>query len=176
MAGFLGTCGVKTQTSVQATDTIGNTTTATLFGTSYTIPIGLMNAVGRRLDLEAWGVYGTDTTGASLTVALVYGSTTIATTGLKTLTYQGASNAGWFGKFSLATITTGTTGTVEAQGAVVFGTSTLAADWLFARNAAPVTVGASASVNLGLQVAWGTAGITNSITQRLLLVNQGGAI
>jgi hypothetical protein len=156
------------QTAVQASDTIGNTTTATFFGSSWTIPASGLNRVGRRIRTMAWGVYSTDAVlGHAITLELIAGTTSLASTGSVSLTLGGASNKGWMMVADIACRTTGTSGTLEAQGLTLFGGSALTPDAAFMTNTATVQIDLTQSLPLAIRATWGTATASNAITMRL---------
>lgn len=164
------------QSSTLAADTIGNTVTATVFGTSYTVPAESLSKAGRKLDVESWGFYSTDAVlGHAVTMDLMMGSTVVCTTGSKSLSLAGASNDEWFAKWAVVCGTTGSSGIVEAHGMVLYEGSALAPDVAFARGQT-TTMNLTGALRLAQRITWGTSSASNTITQRLFSVEQGGAL
>lgn len=174
MSGTVGTTSVKTQTSVQAGDTIANTGAATNFATNWTMPANFLT-IGRGVRVRAWGVYGTKAAApGNLTIDLMAGTTVLASTGAQNLTAN-LTNDGWILEADVVCITTGAGGTVEAQGWFDKQTTALLQDTEFMTNTATVGLDTTASKNIQIRVTWGTADTANTITQRLLIVDILGA-
>ena len=156
------------QTAVQGGDTVANTTTATLFASTCPVTAGDLNAVGRMLRLKAWGLYGTDAVlGKNLTVEVLAGSTVLCTTGVFTLTLAAATNDGWTLECDVACRTTGSSGTVEAQGRCAFSQTGVLTDQPFMTNTAAVTLDLTVAQTYKIRVTWGTASASDTITLRM---------
>jgi hypothetical protein len=155
------------QTSVQAGDTVGNTTTATNFASTYGLPAGALNVVGRRIRPQIWGLYSTDAVfGHAITLDLLAGSTVVLTTGSVSLTLGGAGNKGWMIVGDLACRSTGAAGTVEAQGLALFAGSGLVPDAAFMTNTGTIQWDLTQGVTFQVRATWGTASASNTITMR----------
>lgn len=154
--------------AVQGGDTVANTTTATNFASNFSIPAGAL-AANRALIIRAWGVYSTTGT-PDLTFDLRAGTTTLCTTSNQACP-NNVTNQGWNLDATVACITTGVTGTVEAQGLSSVSTSPAAADhhWDM-ENTATVTLDTTAAQTLQIRVTWGTASASNTITMRTFTV------
>lgn len=156
------------QTSVLASDTVGNTTTATIFGSSYTLGSSAMSVVGRRMRFMAWGVYSTDAIlGHAVTLDLMVGTTAVLSTGSVSLTLGGATNKGWMMVADVCCRTAGVAGAVEAQGLALFAGSGLIPDAAFMTNTATVNLDLTQAQFIQPRVTWGTATASNTITQRI---------
>src|SRR5258708_3621147 len=115
MAGTIASTAVKTQSSVAAADIIGSTTTATTFGSSWTLPANSLT-LGRGIMAVARGVYSTAIVAAgNMTIDIMGGTTVLASTGAQALT-TGLGNDGWEMKADIICGATGAGGYVEAQG------------------------------------------------------------
>lgn len=170
MAGTVATTSVKTQTTVQAGDTIANTGVATNFATNWAMPANFLT-VGRGVRVRAWGVYSTlGALPGTLNIDLMAGATVLCSTGAQALT-AGIANEGWIVEADIICISTGAGGTVESQGWFNKQTAVLLEDAEFMTNAAVVNLDTTAAKNIQIRVTWGTANAANTITQRLLIVD-----
>ena len=172
MAATVSTTSVRTQTSVLATDTVGSTTTATVFGTSWTMPANALT-VGRGLQVVARGIYSTAAAlPGNLTLDVMGGTTVLASTGAQALT-AGLANSGWEVAADIVCGTTGAAGAVEAQGLSILTTGLLTANQEFMVNTAGVSLSTTVSQAIVPRVTWSATG--NTITMRLLRVDMLGA-
>lgn len=162
---------VRGVTSIAAGDTVGNTTTATVFSSVWAMPTSFLT-VGRCLRLTARGTYSTAAALAgNLTIDVMGGTTVLCSTGAQALSV-GLGNDGWEIKADVIGVTTGAAGAVEAQGLAVFQTAAITANPVFMSNTAGVSLSTGVTQNIGLQVTWSATG--NTITQRQLFVDIGG--
>lgn len=174
MAGSVSTTSVKTQTSIQAGDTVANSGSATVFATTWTMPANFLT-VGRGLRVRSWGVYGSKAAlPGNITIDLMAGTTVLATTGAQAATAN-LTNDAWNLEANVVCITTGAGGTVEAQGMCFLQTGVLIDNPEHMANTATVALDTTASQAIGIRITWGTADPANTITQRLLIVDVLGA-
>src|SRR2546428_6931254 len=174
MAGTVAWQSVYQQIAVQAGDTIANSAVATVFASTWTMPANFLT-VGRVVRVSAQGVYSTlAAVAGNLTLDLIAGATVLASTGAQALTVN-LTNLGWELTGSFVCITTGAGGTVECQGKALLEATALTTNTEMMQNAATIALDTTAAKALGVQVTFSVANAANSITQRLLLVDIGGA-
>lgn len=174
MAGTVGWQNVYRQTAVQAGDTVANNAAATVFASVWAMPANFLT-VGRAVSVTAHGVYSTLIAAAgNLTVDLIAGATVLATTGAQALTVN-LVNLGWEVNGDFVCITTGAGGTVEAHGKTMLETTGILSNMSFMPNVAAVGLDTTTSKNLGISVTFSVANAANTITQRLLEIDIGGA-
>ncbi len=149
---------IFTQTADQ---TVTNTTTeTTLLGTGVgtkTLPSNFFT-IGKTIRLRVGGVYSTPITGATATIRVKYGSTTLATIATTSL-LASASNLEVDGEVLITCRTTGGTGTVITHGDIEYltgVTGTIAVDPL--NNAgATTTIDTTTTNALDVTIQWDTA-------------------
>jgi hypothetical protein len=158
------------QTSVQAGDTVANTTTETNFASKYSIAANSLK-VGDVIEVDVRGVYSTAGLGTTLEFKLKLGSTVLAGSGtISSGTAQ--TNRGWHAKIKLTVISLGASGTVEAQGTLTLNTTLSAANQGDMENSAVVTVDTTATADLQVSAKWAAADAGNTITMRSLTVTK----
>lgn len=154
------------QTSVNAADTVVNTTTETAFFSRWPIPPGDL-IEGRTYRVTARGVFGTGNSAQTLTLRLKAGATALATTGAVQLPAS-LTNQGWE---VTATIVVRADGGLEVQGFCRRQTAAATAQNIDMVNTAPVTgVNPAVYNDLAVTAQWGIAGAAFSITQRQMIV------
>lgn len=174
MAGTVGWQNVYRQTAIAGGDTIANNAAATVFASVWQMPANFLT-VGRVVRLNARGVYGTLVAVAgNLTLDLIAGATVLATTGAQALTVN-LANLYWEMDAAFVCVTTGAGGTVEAQGKAILETTGLLSNVEGMQNAATVGLDTTAAKNLGVRVTFSVANAANTVTQRLLQIDVGGA-
>ena len=171
MPATVGSQIVRGQTTVLAGDTLGSTTSATPFGTSWAMPANFLT-VGRAVQIVARGVYSTaGVAPGNLTFDVLGGTYVLCTTGAQALTL-GLGNNGWELTADVICGTTGVGGAVEAQGFVLMQIGALTVNDIFMVNTAGVSFDTTLAKNIGLQTTFSATG--NTITQRQLFVEIGG--
>jgi hypothetical protein len=153
-------------------DTVANSVALTAFTTKWDAPDGLFGYVGsglrRGFRVEARGVYGTTTAGPTLRMLLVYNGGTILDTGTVTLNAVLTTNAAW--ALSGMVLQAADVGKIEAQGALVLDGRDVATSILGMPNTAEVASIITDGGSLEIQVIWGTANVSNTITLRTFVV------
>ena len=149
------------QVAVQAGDTIGNTTTATLFGTSYTIPADWFD-VGRGAFVRAMGTF--KSTGSdNVTIDLMLGNTAFATAVTGTLT--NLVTRMWRAYFLLNCYAVGSTqGALFIQGYANFNTTATAVQSCEAKNTVAMSYSTTAPASVTLRATWSAADANDTIT------------
>jgi len=171
VASTLGTQIVKAQSTILAADTVGNTTTATTFGTSWTMPANWMN-VGRCLQVTARGYYSTAAALAgNMTMDLMGGTWVLASTGAQALTV-GLGGDGWEMKADVICGTTGPAGSVLAQGLCLFETASITANPVFMVNTTGISLDTTVAQTIVPRVTWSATG--NTITMGTYVCSVGG--
>lgn len=150
--------------STTGTSTVTNTTTETAFSQSYTIPANTLT-VGKTVRLTARGVYSTNTSAQTFTLNAKLGSTLIASTGANNLSAS-MSNRGWAVILDITCLSTGVSGTIEAQGQMYTSSSAIGTQLADMENTAPITIDTTSSQVLQLFVVWNAASAANTITCR----------
>ncbi len=155
--------------TVPGGNTVQNTTTPTNFASTYTIPANRLK-VGSVIRIRAFGVHGTNTPPATLALAAILGGVTILGTGAITLN-AGLTNNQWFAFADVIVTFIGGTGVVEAQGQMSLETGATTALLVPMKNTASVgSIDMTTNALLALQVTWGSAAVTNTITLRTMTV------
>lgn len=87
---------------------------------------------------------------------------------------MGASvtNLGWHVEFMIRVVTTGSTGTVEAQGNFGANTTAILATFDHMSNAAVITVDTAKAIDLVLTATWSAASASNTLTCRQFVVER----
>lgn len=165
---LLGTGLVYANITVPAGNTIANTAAATAFTSAFTIPSLFLQA-GTVIMVKAWGVYSTALVAPTITMQLLYGATSLLSTGAVTA-IASIANRGWSGEAQLHVAVAGGSGQIEAQGYGEFATAATTSLSVNMANIAPVAMNTALSNALSLQVTWGTASASNTITLRNLSV------
>jgi len=174
MSSTVGWQNVYRQTSIQAGDTVANNAAATVFASAWPMPANFLT-VGRVLRISAQGVYSSLVAAAgNLTIDLMAGTTVLGTTGAQALVVN-LTNDGWEATGNVVCITTGAGGTVEAQGKSMLETALTTAAIELMQNTATVALDTTVSQTIGVRVTFSVANASNSIQQRLLLIDIGGA-
>lgn len=159
-----------TQASIQGGDTIAGSTspTITAFATTATIPAGLLNAVGRHMNVTWRGLAITNAAPSTWTMQPVLDGSTVLNTrsGLTPAGGIASPGQGWTVVCDLTTISTGSSGTVQVdcQGARPGGSAPFALD----TTTQPVTVNLTVSHTLGFRFAFASNPGGESVTQRQL--------
>jgi len=165
---------VYAQTSVQGGDTIANQGAATVFASTWTMPANFLTA-GRVVRIVARGVYSSlAALAGNLTLDIMAGTTVLATTGAQALVVN-LTNNGWEVAGDFVCVTTGAGGTVEAQGKSLLETALTTAAIELMQNAATIALNTTISQVIGIRVTFSVPSASNTIQQRLLLVDIGGA-
>lgn len=101
------------------------TTAQTLY--TQTLPAGYMNLVGRSIEVKGSVIYSTTSTNvATITIAIKLGSVTLASITTAATNTAASSNLPLTFDFILTTVTTGTSGTINAHGNVTANIGTAA--------------------------------------------------
>ena len=154
--------------TVPGGNTVANTVTPTAFASSYTIPASRVQ-VGSVVRVSARGLFGTDVVAPTLTVALLFGATSMLSTGAVTLT-AALGNTGWSFHADIVCKTAGAGGALEAQGSARLGATSTTEQAVALTNTAPVSVALNATQAVTIKVTWGTANANNTITLRTMVV------
>lgn len=145
----------------------GSTTSETNFAVARTIPANTLKA-GMLVRIEAYGVYSTPASPGSVRYKVKLGSTVILDTTSQSMTAN-LTNRGWSIYGSFRVMTTGASGTVEAQGRMLFNTSAGAASQWDMENTATITVDTTVAQDLQISVQPNTSN-AQSHTLRLMIV------
>ncbi len=150
---------------------VANTVTETTFAQSYTIPANDCQP-GRLYRITAQGSYST-TASPTMTFRLKLGSTNIAATNAIVMgTTQ--TNRGWRVEGQFVCITTGSSGTIESQGAATVGLTAITIGGGDMVTTTRPTINTTTTQAVQLSVQWGTASASNTITLRQLIVEMSG--
>ena len=167
-----GPCLLYADASVPSGNTIANTTTATAFASSYTIPANTL-AADMVLELDLCGNYGLYTPLAgTITITVKIGSTQVLSFGPFTL--AGAFSANGWGLDAVMFVTSiGASGTIEVQGRAEFATlGTTGVD--VSANTSPFTI--DTTTNQAITVTWqfsvANAGNTTQLRTMMVRVDQ----
>lgn len=175
MSGTVGWSNVYRQIAIAGGDTIANSAVATVFASIWPMPANFLT-VGRAVRVKARGIYSTlAAIAGNLTLDLIAGATVLATTGAQALTVN-LANVYWEVEADFVCITTGAGGTVEAQGKATLETTPILSNIEGMQNAAVVALDTTALKNVGIQVTFSVANAANTIQQRQLFVDIGGAL
>jgi predicted nucleic acid-binding Zn ribbon protein len=163
-------CGglVSANTSVPVGNTVNNVAAETDFPTNYTLPANYCQP-GRVIRITAAGVYGTSAGGNTVTLKLKFGSTIIGATGAVN-PGVGISNRGWRMDYQIICDTTGTSGTVEGQGAVFLFTTSSGSVDLEMPNTGTVTINTTTTQQVQVATQWSIANAANTFTLRQLII------
>ena len=154
--------------SIPGGNTIANTASETAFTSQYTIPANSLKP-GDSFEINYWGVYSAGLT-QSLTARLKAGATTLLNSGSLNGVANGV-NLPWVGRVGLLCLSTGVSGSIDAQAALSFSTAATAAIAANVGNANPITIDTTIDQILSLTIQWGAANAANSITMRQMRVN-----
>ena len=161
-AGGAGTL-LYANTTVPSGDTVANTTTATFFASSYTVPANSLVA-GQVIRINFAGVYSTiSSSPGTITFSLYLGTTLLSATVAIALSAS-QSNSGFRGSLHLIVDTIGSSGTVECQGLLFMSGGGTAV--IYFTNTATQTVNTTTADILELEVQWSVANAGNTITLR----------
>jgi len=163
--GFIPTAGVFRLYASGNGTAVVNTTTETVFDTSFSVP-GNSLAVGQTLDLVIRGIYSTDgTTPGSVRLKLKLGSTVVGDTGVITLNAS-MSNRLWEIRSAFVVTAIGAGGTIEIQSLALISNGTGTASMADMPNSAAVSVDTTASKTLSCTVIMGAANANNTFQVR----------
>jgi len=155
--------------TVPGGNTVANTTTPTAFASSYTIPANSL-AVGSVIRVKIYGIYSTALVAPTITAALKIGSVTVLTTGAITA-IAGETNGGWWAEALLTVTAIGASGAMECQGYAEFSTAATTGLSVNLTNTAVVgSIDTTGSLAMTVNVTWGTASASNTITLREMAV------
>lgn len=156
--------------TVPSGDTVANTTTATTLTSGYIIPASSLT-IGTVIRVKLYGLYSTAVTAPNLTIALQVAGTTVLTTGILSSLVGSDTNVGWTADADLIVTAIGGFTVAECQGMALLDTSLTTGLMVSLTNTAPVTLPASsAAMKITVQVTWGTASVSNSLTLRTMTV------
>jgi hypothetical protein len=163
--------GTAYNTSVAATNVEGALSGPTVYPLSLatapgTLAAGRLNLLGRTLWVRGWGQM-TNTATPTLAMAVVLGSTVIATTGVQT-TVAITGTTLWRFEAEITTRVVGASGTLFGSGTFTYWSTgpTVGVLWQVA-NPTPftaVTLDLTAAYALHLQATWGTSSGSNNLT------------
>lgn len=150
-------------TAIAASTAISNTTTETLFSTSYTIPAGVLRA-GNRIKIRYQGIATATNSTDTLAIKLYIGGLT-GTALISHAATDVANDNTWTGEYELVFRTVGASGTMVGLGTyksvpAAEGTMTIKDDIL-----ASTAVDTTASLVLGVSATWSVASASNSCRQ-----------
>lgn len=140
------------------------------------LPAGFLNQVGRTVRVKLYGYYTPVSTATLIiTVALqsVYGTTTTTIFTVTTPASSGTSAANINGEIIIRTATTGTAGTIECHGTLLYGGATGTAGLLVAAGDSVQVVSSAANLvtqdQLVVSINSGTANLTTSQLRILMI-------
>lgn len=133
----------------------GSSTAEANFAVARTIPANTLK-VGMLIRVEAYGVYTTPGTVGTGRHKVKLGSTVILDTGAQTMT-NSVTNRGWSITATIRVVSTGGSGTVEAQGTMIRSTTALAGAIHDMENTATVTVDTTVAQDLQISFQAGTS-------------------
>ena len=155
-----------------ATQTIASTAAETNFTANYGLEADEC-VPGRMYKVTARGHYSiaANATAPTLNIRIKLGTTILASTGATSLGTAALTSQRWTLDADVVCMTSGATGTVEAQGAFTRHTSAIASvEWAMTPTAA-TTVNTTTAQNLQVSAQWGVAAATSTITLRTLTIN-----
>jgi hypothetical protein len=157
---------LKANTSVQAGDTISNTTSETNFATNYTIPANYC-VPGRVIRLTATGVWSANGT-PNFTFRVKLGATVV---GSNTGHLVAVANMPWRVDFQIICddVPSGSSN-VEAQGQINLWSGTQASNLWSMSNTAPIAIATNTSQALEMSTQFDTADPSNAMTMRQFIV------
>jgi hypothetical protein len=149
-----------------STDTISNSTSVVSFASvssllfdSFSLP-----RVGDVIVIRLAGTYGTTGT-PTLSVNILLGSVTLASSGSVTMG-SGISNRGWNAELRVSLMSTGSSGTVEAHGVMLFSTAVGTTTVVSLFSTGPITVDTNTAASVSATAQWSSASASNTITLR----------
>jgi hypothetical protein len=178
-----GLVGSSIGSAGNVSNAISNTATSTNFsastgatGVTYTT---LANDCqpGVVYNITASGVYSA-LANSSLAFGVNLDGTTLLSTGAISTSATAMTNAGWQLTGQFICQTSGTSGTLEAEGQAIVsntsGTAGSSAAVGLASNTGPITINTTTSHTLYVNTTWGAASASNTITLRQLIVQRQG--
>lgn len=160
-----GTLFRQTATATVANTTTRTTLTSTGVGT-LTLPANFWT-VGKTVYIEAWGVISHTVLAPTLLMEFYENAVVLMTTGTQALAATAVTNDGWHFRGSITCRTTGSSGTAFAQGeffltdtATGIGAGTR---WQMS-NTGTITINTTVTEALDMQITWGTASASNSMS------------
>ncbi|MDB5178286.1 MAG: exported protein of unknown function [Patescibacteria group bacterium] len=157
-----------------AGDTVGNTTTATTFAESYSVPANDC-IPGRVYRITAGGLWG-DAATSVFTLKVLWGATTVAVTDAgATLNYASQTAQYWHAQIMLTCFTNASAVTaIEATGQVFFNANNVGQVMGIGTSVKGQAVTTNSSQTLKLQVTWANLSASNTITLRTYVVESMG--
>jgi hypothetical protein len=155
-------------TTVQSGDTVSNSTTETTFASNVVIPANNCQ-VGKSYQIIARGVYGSAASAPTLRLRVKADTTNLLSSSL-VATNNSLTDRQWSVTADMTCITTGGSGSVEAQGTLTLATTANAATQRELSNTSTVTLDTTTSHAIQLSAQFGTADPSNTITLRQLIV------
>lgn len=150
-------------TSVPGGNTVSNTTSATAFTSSYTVPASSLVS-GEVLRIKCAGVYGTAVAApGTLTLTVKAGSTVLATVTSATVTGN-LSNQGWWLEAAITVDTIGSSGTWMTQAIGELEGGVGLSMWNNGVNTSTATINTTVTQALTVVVTWSSAQAANTIT------------
>lgn len=163
-------CDIVNIHSKTSVTTVGNTTTEANL-VSFTIPKTAFNNVGKNVRFRVWGQCDASLTPKTLRVRTYLNNVVLLDTGAGAAI--GGASILWWLLGDVTTITTGSTGTVEAA---AYYRNPVAGD-AFMGTTAPVTINLTTSgPQFKVTAEWSLAEAANTISARLALGDLGGLI
>lgn len=166
------------QIAVQAGDTIGNTTTGSMFATRFTATADSLT-IGQIMRITSGGSYNTAAVALrNFTHQFNIGTSpgvAIFGTGTRTPTAVGASLAWWNFRGDIIITATGTAGLLEGNGIWAFSdfTSAVADNVFVAASTGGIAIDTTIDNEFGIVAQYAVADANNTITQRHLTVHVG---
>lgn len=154
--------------SIPAGNTIANTASATSFASTYTIPANRLVA-GSLIEVDLWGILGTDVVGPTLVLSIRVGGVVFVGTAAVTLT-GGMTALGWHMRARMLVTAAGAGGTAECHGDASVPTSSTNSQGVPAWNTSPLSLDTTATKVVDARVQFGTAHLSNTITLHLMTV------
>ncbi len=155
-------------TSIPSGNTITNTTTETAFASTCTIAANTLSA-GDVIRIKLWGVYSNTLTPPTVTQKIKMGSTTLASTGAVT-TGASASDKGWSSEMYILVLSTGASGTIDAQGYAEYATAATTALTINNSNASALSIDTTTDQAISATMQWSVASSSDTVTLRHMVV------
>lgn len=154
--------------AIPAGNTIANTSSATNFLSSYTIPAGRL-AVGAMIEVDLFGQLSTDAVPPTIVLTIKVGGVVFVGTGAVSLV-AAIVGLGWHMKGQIVLTAAGASGFAEAHGYAHTPVSAILSQTSPALGVAPLAVDTTAALAVAAGVQWSSASVNNTITLHTMTV------
>ena len=156
-------------TTIPAGNTVANTTSELAFTSAYSLAANTLHA-GDVITVDLMGLYSAGAVVPTLTIKVKWGSTLMASTGA--ITVANVTNDLWTARVKFAVQSIGASGAIEAQGNAMISTTASAELGVGMTNTAAITIDTTSIQNITATATWSAANASNTITLRIMAVNQ----